>query len=342
MFLVCGQVVGQDTNAKEVTVTKIWDKARHNAFTDLVRWNDRFYCTFREGERHVHGEDGQVRVIASDDGKTWESVALFAEEGVDLRDPKITVTPDDRLMVLMGGSYYKDRLLMRRLPRVAFFERGKAVPEKTTPVEIDEKIATDNDWLWRVEWHDGVGYGTVYQAFYPPNAKKGPRTSNEHPWQLHLVKTTDGVHYEFVSTLDLAGMPGETALQFLDDDRLLVMVRNGQESDLGLSTPPYKSWEWKHLKFPLGGPDLMRLPDGKIILASRAYDGGWGVDAYTRLGTLTIDGEFTEKVRLPSAGDSSYPGMVLHDDMLWTSYYSSHEKGKSSIYLAKIPLTAFE
>ena len=38
---------------------------------------------------------------------------------------------------------------------------------------------------------------------------------------------------------------------------------------------------------------------------------------------------------LPSGGDNSYPGMVWHDTLLWTSYYSSHEE-KTSIYLAKI------
>jgi hypothetical protein len=38
---------------------------------------------------------------------------------------------------------------------------------------------------------------------------------------------------------------------------------------------------------------------------------------------------------LPSGGDCSYAGMVWHDDLLWISYYSSHE-GKTSIYLATI------
>ena len=31
------------------------------------------------------------------------------------------------------------------------------------------------------------------------------------------------------------------------------------------------------------------------------------------------------------------PGLVWHDNLLWMSYYSSHE-GKTSIYLAKIKL----
>jgi hypothetical protein len=42
---------------------------------------------------------------------------------------------------------------------------------------------------------------------------------------------------------------------------------------------------------------------------------------------------------VPSGGDCSYPGLAWHDGLLWMSYYSSHE-GKSSIYLARIRLTA--
>jgi hypothetical protein len=40
---------------------------------------------------------------------------------------------------------------------------------------------------------------------------------------------------------------------------------------------------------------------------------------------------------LPSSGDSSYPGMVWHQGLLWISYYSSHE-GKTAIYLARVKL----
>jgi hypothetical protein len=39
--------------SQNVEVTKIWDKAQHNAFTDLVRYKSDFYCTFREGNNHV-------------------------------------------------------------------------------------------------------------------------------------------------------------------------------------------------------------------------------------------------------------------------------------------------
>src|SRR5688500_19168487 len=81
-----------------VSVVKIWDRGKHNAFTDLIRWHDKWYCTFREADAHVGG-DGVLRVLESADGKTWESVAGITEAGGDLRDPKLSVPPDDRLMI---------------------------------------------------------------------------------------------------------------------------------------------------------------------------------------------------------------------------------------------------
>src|SRR3954463_8785401 len=33
-----------------VSVAKIWDAGAHNAFTDLIRWHDKWYCSFREAE----------------------------------------------------------------------------------------------------------------------------------------------------------------------------------------------------------------------------------------------------------------------------------------------------
>ncbi len=55
------------------------------------------------------------------------------------------------------------------------------------------------------------------------------------------------------------------------------------------------------------------------------------------IGPLTDRGQFTPAITLPSGGDTSYPGLLVHEGRLWVSYYSSHE-GKTSIYLARIPL----
>src|SRR5688572_25627165 len=92
LLLVVGRVSAQG-EAKIVEVAKIWDKGKHNAFTDLSRWRDKWYCVFREAEAHVGG-DGQLRVLESTDGKTWTSAALIEEAGIDLRDPHLSITKD--------------------------------------------------------------------------------------------------------------------------------------------------------------------------------------------------------------------------------------------------------
>src|SRR5687767_12234639 len=92
-------------NHPQVVVRKIWHAAPHNAFTDLVRFQDRWFCVFREGKGHV-SPDGALRVIASADGEQWTAAARLTRPDADLRDPKITVTPDGRLMLTGAAALH--------------------------------------------------------------------------------------------------------------------------------------------------------------------------------------------------------------------------------------------
>lgn len=322
-----GRAVAQEEQEPAFPIVKIWDRAPHNAFTDLARFRGKFYCTFREGTGHVpgtSGADGTIRVIVSEDGETWKSVALLADEGVDLRDPKLSVTPDGRLMLVMGGSYYDGTTLLKRHPRVAFSNAEGTSFGDPIPVKIDPAVSNDRDWLWRVTWHEGTAWGVVYQN--KPGAA----------WGLHLVRGTDGIAYEAVTTFDLDGRPNESTVRFLPDGRMVIVTRR-EGSDtrgrVGHGRPPYREWTWSDLPIRLGGPNFCRLPDGTLILGTRNYQ----PRVSTVLGRMTLDGGFTRLVELPSGGDTSYPGLLVHEDELWVSYYSSHE-GRTSIYLARIPL----
>src|SRR5678815_2607483 len=104
------------TKAEIIEVKKIWDAGAHNAFTDLVRWHDRWWCTFREAEDHVGG-DGAIRILTSVDGTKWESAALLTEKGIDLRDPKFSVMPSGKLMLNCGGSIYEGKTLKGKRSR---------------------------------------------------------------------------------------------------------------------------------------------------------------------------------------------------------------------------------
>src|SRR5204862_5248618 len=131
------------------------------------------------------------------------------------------------------------------------------------------------------------------------------------------------------------GQPNETSMIFRPDETALCLLRrdgNPGSAKLGTARPPYTEWQWKDLGAKIGGPHIIRLPDGRIIAAVRLYDGG----ARTSLAWLDAGaGKLTEFLKLPSGGDTSYAGLAWHDGLLWVSYYSSHE-GKAAIYLAKV------
>ena len=65
-----------------ISVERIWGRAQHNAFTSLIEYNNKLYCAFREGSAHVYGINGSIRVIASDDGQNWYSVAHLSEKDI--------------------------------------------------------------------------------------------------------------------------------------------------------------------------------------------------------------------------------------------------------------------
>ena len=319
-------------------VRKIWDKAPHNAFTDLVEHKGKFYCTFREGGGHVpwpSNINGTIRVLESTDGITWTSLASLSKEGWDLRDSKLSVMPDGRIMILMGGSHYKNYTpeLLGRLTHVSFFNPQNGNISEPAPVKIDPKIVSDFDWLWRVVWHKGNGYGVLY------------RKEDKSLSEVFLVKTSDGINYESVAELGLEGvpglrsLPGESTVCFTPDDSMLILVRRDgadQMGYLGRSAPPYQQWTWTDTGIRLGGPNLIHYKGNKYIAGTRSFM--YPGESHTTIYVTGTKGKFKCVTELPSRGDTSYPGLLIKDDLLWVSYYSSHE-GKTSIYLAKIPVS---
>jgi len=294
-----------------VTVKKIWDHGEHNAFTDLIRFGDRWWCTFREAKDHGPSL-GKVRVIVSDDGDAWQSAALLDQDGIDLRDPKLSVMPDGRLMLIMGGSVYDDTSKYgTRAPRVAFSRDGH---DWTEP----KKLLAEDHWLWRVTWHKGQAWSV---------SKLG---EGRNPRRGMLYRSDDGLEWKWITEFHLPNRTwnaSETTLRFMPDGELIALTRPNW---IGTSRPPYRNWSWTDVKQKIGGPNFIRSPTGQLWASGRHY----GKSATTVLARMT-NTSYEPVLTLPSGGDNSYAGMVWHDGLLWMSYYSSHE-GKTSIYLAKI------
>ena len=309
------------------SVERIWDQAPHSAFTDLLRVNDRLYCTFREGDGHVYGADGRIRIIMRDGDGPWDSVALLAKPGVDLRDPKLCLLPDGRIMMNCGGSFYDDRTLVKQQSMASFSTTSGDTFQPVEPVVIDETVRSTHDWLWRVTWHDDIGYGTIYQR------------SPQDEWHVHLVSTTNGIDYTHVTQLPVLGVPNETTLRFTDSDEMVALIRReggDHRAVLGRAQPPYTNWTFTTLPRAIGGPNMIAAGQGDWWASGRHY----GPDqTQTFVARLDQQGQLHEEVLLPSGGDTSYPGLVRIGDTLLVSYYSSHED-KTAIYLAELSLPA--
>ena len=319
-FFFCESLSADEQNSAEgpvlVEARLIWDKAKHNAFTDLLRYNDHWYCVFREGSAHV-SPDGALRILRSSDGEDWESIALVTSDAYDLRDAKISVTPDGRLM-LNGAGMIADAEV--RYYSMCWFSADGGVTW-----DEGRRIGDPGYWLWRAQWHNG----DCYSMGYSTNRERTERS-------LRLYRSKGGAAYE--THVDSVGAPagcGEDKILFLKDGTALCLLRHetgNKLAQLGTAAAPYTNWRWRDSNVRIGGPNMLQLPDGRILAAVRLYD------SRVRTALCWVDpasANLTEVLTLPSGGDTSYAGMVLHDELLWLSYYSSHE-GKTNIYLAKV------
>lgn len=298
------------------SVKKIWDQAPHNAFTDLIRFQDRWYCTFREATGHAAGA-GAIRVLTSSDGDKWESAAHIQQKDIDLRDPKLSIMPDGRLMIVGAAAVPSTRNPLTDHYSVVSF--SKDAKEWSEP----KRVSDSWQWLWRVTWNQGTAFGVTYE--WDP---KAPASKENR--RAFLCRSRDGLKFDHVVNFKVPNA-NEATLRFDGDVAYCLQRCDGSPAQLGSSKPPYNDWTWKDLGRFVGGPNFIRLPDGGWWACGRLIEGGKPQTVLCRLDLK--EGKLIPAITLPSGGDTSYAGMVWHDDKLWISYYSSHE-GKTSIYLA--------
>jgi len=332
ILIVCLQNIinAQET---EIQVSKIWDQGKHNAFPDLFQYKKYFYVAFREGNSHVDNlNNGKVRLIRSTDLKNWETIELFEMDGVDIREARLSKMPDGTLLVTLAAGVWKDGQYLSLSPYVSFSDKKGENFSVLTKTEIDSAIKPALDWIWRVTWHKNTGYGILYQIY--------PGQRNTKNWNAFLVKTSDGIKYEKVSQLNIDGNPNESTIRIDNKGKMYVLVRRESADQMGVlakSDFPYVNWNFNKLTWRLGGPNFLFLNNDQLIIGSRYRE---DKSAITALLVTDLNGNVQKIVRLPSSGDTSYPGMIIHKKQLLVVYYSSHE-GKSNIYLASIPLKNF-
>lgn len=326
-----------------VRLRQIYNDGRHNAFTDLARFREHLYLTFRNcPEGHMLYDSSRILVLRSTEGEDWELAHAFDVPGRDVRDPHLLVF-HDRLYVYSGTWLVADGGAERRDLNEHL---GYAVWSRDG-VHWEGPLAmpgTEGHYIWRAAVCGHMAYlcGRRKRGFAETHTQ-------EESWALTegaMLQSGDGLSWR-TAALFRESHGDETAFLFEDDGAVLALCRGREGTAPALicrSRPPYEAWQRTELPFNLGGPLLARWgswPDG----SPRYLVGGRNrVDPERPVTILywLLGEDLVEALRLPSGGDNSYPGFVgLSPTRGLLSYYSSHEAidpalPSANIYLAEL------
>jgi hypothetical protein len=340
LCIFCHPSQAADESLPKVKVTnirRVFHNGQHNAFTDIVRFKDNFYLTFRScPDGHMVHPTSSIIILSSTDTKRWIQVHQFSVEKRDTRDPHFLVFKD-KLFVYTGTWYSgettlksEDYDLNKHLGYAVWSENGIGWHG---PIMLE---GTFGHYIWRANTFGAKAYLCGRRK---KNFEVGPRGETSIV-ESAMLESDDGLIWR-TRTLFQETHGDETAFQFEADGSIIAVGRRGRDkAQLLKSKPPYTQWQRKDLDRYIGGPLLVRW--GKhYVVGGRKAIGDKGPK--TSMCWL-VDDQLHEFAELPSGGDNSYPGFVeispKHAVMSW---YSSHEKeadGKAitAIYMADLEI----
>ena len=135
-------------------VRRVFHNGEHNAFTDLIRFQNRFYLTFRScPDGHMVHPTASIIVLSSEDGKNWKQVHRFRVKHRDTRDPHF-LEFKGKLFVYTGTWYSgpttlprKDYDLNKHLGYAVWSSDGQ---HWNSPVMLE---GTFGHYIWRASSH---------------------------------------------------------------------------------------------------------------------------------------------------------------------------------------------
>tara|TARA_Y100001934_G_scaffold235120_1_gene285658 strand:- start:4802 stop:5851 length:1050 start_codon:yes stop_codon:yes gene_type:complete len=340
LFTCLACVSAQSADVPKVKVSnirRVFHNGEHNAFTDMVKFRDRYYLTFRScPDGHMVHPTASIIILTSRDTKTWTQVHRFSVPQRDTRDPHFLVFKN-RLFVYTGTWYCGDSsparseyTLNRHLGYAAWSDDGK---KWNSPIMLE---GTFGHYVWKADTYGGKAYlcGRRNREFDIKARGEGATV------QSAMLESDDGLIFKTRAIFqEVRG--DETVFQFERDGSIIAIGRRGgSKAQLLKSKYPWTDWERSEMDRYIGGPLLLKW-GGRYIAGGRHSVPGEG--PRTSMYWL-VDDELHEFARLPSAGDNSYPGFIeFSPTKALMSWYSSHEKdenGKSitAIYLADLSI----
>ena len=318
-------------------VHQAFNDRNHNAFTDLCRFKDNFYLTFRScPDGHSVSDTARIIVLASEDAREWTQVTTFSVPHRDTRDPHFLIFKD-RLFVYTGTWLATPEGIQRsyndHLGYATWSEDGQTWHG---PRLLE---GTYGHYVWRAAAHGDRAYlcGRRWKAF-----AAGVRgESDRDRIQAVMLETDDGLVWRHAA-LFTEDFGSETAFLFEDDGSVLALARGAASLSARIcrSRPPYSEWTRTELDRNVGGPLITKWGE-RYLVGGRNY---LNPEGHTTALYWLIDDVLHPAAELPSGGDNSYPGFVpLSDTKGLLSFYSSHEGSgsglaPSAIYLAELSL----
>ena len=337
LSLAMPAMAGQLPEVRVGNIRRAFYNGEHNAFTDLVRFKDKFYLTFRScPDGHMVHPTASIIILSSADANQWEQVHRFRVAKRDTRDPHFLIFRDT--LFVYTGTWYcgetspksEDYDLNKHLGYAAWSKDGA---QWRSPIMLE---GTFGHYIWRANAFGGRAYLCGRRKREFATAPRGEGRMVESA----MLESDDGLVWR-TRTLFQKVDGDETAFQFEADGSVIAIGRRGRaNAQLLRSKVPYAQWERKELDRYIGGPLLARWGT-RYVVGGRKTIGD--KSPTTSMCWLAKD-QLHEFAELSSGGDNSYPGFVeLSRTRGLVSWYSSHEKdgkGKTmtAIYLADVEM----
>lgn len=316
---------------------QIYNDGNHNAFTDLCRFQGRYYLTFRScPDGHMLFTSSHILVLSSADGQNWSRVHSFQVPERDVRDPHFLVF-QDKLFIYTGTwlVYPNEPRRLNMNEHLGYCVQSEDGIHWQEPQVCE---GTQGYYIWRTATHNGVAYlnGRRTRDFLVVDAQ-----TEDELQESWLMRSDDGITWQPLGLMQTE-YGDETAILIEEDGSALAVARCtlGRPAQLCRANPPYTEWTRHDLTRYVGGPLLTQWGDRTLV-------GGRKVVDRTKPTTVLywlVDDQLEEMLELPSGGDNSYPGFIeLTPTQGLLSYYSSHEGSGTSlapcnIYLAVLTI----
>jgi hypothetical protein len=293
-------------------VVESWDgvaDGMHNSNTDLVEFKGHLFLIHQSSPYHLGTDRAELLIKKSaDGGRSWVQIAAVDGGEFDIRDPKFAIVDNTLfLYVLMNVELNPEPFTTL----YTWSDDG----ENWSPLQE----TGEPEWLfWRAKEHGGRLYTPAY--YYHHNRSV-------------LFASEDGRQWDKIADIYEGGRNDETAIAFLSSGEMVATARleysdsvfgHRQGSTLiARSFPPYGTFEVtaEDRLTRLDGPRLFTYED-RVFAVARYQPRTtmpWQMmgSAFTRKRTSIFEVRHDGLIRisdLPSAGDTSYAGLVYTND----------------------------